>query len=188
MLGRHLSWQAKHLVMLADHLSRQAQQLVMSQRPLSCQAQHVVMLVCSFFVASETFGDVAVLLCPSRHTIGDVGTRLSVASATFVMSECHFRWQTHQLIMLQAAATFADVAVPLLLACGNIRSCWITTFFFARPFFPPLPLALTVVLGSLQAHDWHEGQSPGPRFSRNVGEIDWRKEGPAGLPPRVGSS
>ena len=31
-------------------------------------------------------------------------------------------------------------------------------FFFSPHFFPRLSVALTVLLGSLQAHDWHEGQ------------------------------
>ena len=62
-------------------------------------------------------------------------------------------------------------------------------FFFPPHLFPRLSVAaLTVLLGSLQAHDWHEGQKSRAQVCLGRGGVDWRKEGPAGLPLRVGSS
>ena len=66
-------------------------------------------------------------------------------------------------------------------------------FFFPPHLFPRLSVAL---------HDCFTGQSPGTRLARRArrakvqspgklrqgGGGDWRKEGLAGLPPRVGSS
>ena len=47
-------------------------------------------------------------------------------------------------------------------------------FFFSPHLFPRLAVALNVVLGSLQAHDWHEGhegQNQGPGMLRKGGEV-----------------
>ena len=71
---------------------------------------------------------------------------------------------------------------------------WLALHFFFPPhLFPRLSVAL---------HDCFTGQSPGTRLARRArrakvqspgklrqgGGGDWRKEGLAGLPPRVGSS
>ena len=37
-----------------------------------------------------------------------------------------------------------------------VKNCYVV--FFSRTFFPLLSVALTVLLGSLQADDWHEGR------------------------------
>ena len=66
--------------------------------------------------------------------------------------------------------------------------CWDCSFFFPPHLFPRRSVALTVLLGSLQAHDGHEGQKSRAQVCLNKRGGDWRKEGPAGLPPRVGSS
>ena len=52
-------------------------------------------------------------------------------------------------------------------------------FFSPAPFSRYLSLALTVLLGNLQAHDWHEGQKPRAQvcLARWGKWTDWRKEG-----------
>ena len=63
--------------------------------------------------------------------------------------------------------------------------------FFSSHLFPQPSLVQTVVLGSLQEHEEHEGhgKSQGPmRVLTKVGEVDWKEVGLPGLPPGFGSS
>ena len=58
----------------------------------------------------------------------------------------------------------------------HASNCKVKLFFSSRTFFPRLSVALTILLGGLQAHDLaRRTKVQGPSVLRKVGEVDWRK-------------